>query len=1440
MIDTIFLIMLGIEGIELCEKRGQRKSVFSGRVQVWNSSIELKWIELVGGKCGRLMCGRKWSVAVMSECVVGMGKDNEEGAFDLSGCIGVLRNITLKGWRRGEEIYSGRLFGGKGYGREKGGGEEKEGEGERGRGRGREGDGYGEGIEGSISVSESHFSSFCVSSAPFLSSPSIPLVSLSKLTFFNISTANDACSPSTTFFSQTNCIMSSCSFWSVCDVYDGGIVPSLNNPLASLSVSNASFIGCFRTRNVEFIGSEENKEYPWRQNQTTNGTNTFIWCEWSGSRTTEGDISYSSGTTSGGAIFMSVLQSGKLFVSYCIFNDCRAHHDGGAINCEHINSIISENSSFNSCIAQRSSAGGIFAFNITTCVRISGCEFLKCQAVDKGGGIYLFAFQFSGTDCIGAENEGSENTCLHDSNFTSCSLSGTQGGGMFCTGSPESFKVKNILFYSCFANSYGGGLKLGLTYAILRNNSVYFFFLYFFDCKCLENPPYGHDVQHEDGYATYLDSKNPFYECYTTNTDVRRVCYTYNRYIDGSWLHQLSEKKDWLKLKTIFVSVDGNDAHEPCGVNETFPCKTVKKAFKMSEIQMNIVITLMEGQHQSETSTIDIKSKKIIIIGRGREASIIGTKSFSSSQTTEALFSATSGHLGMRHLKVDCNSTADSSPSLVVISGGSGSLSLENIVITMSNTGWNVISSSVFVVPLSQLSMIDVEIKDMCISKPLFSEPISSTSFSLSLSSLYLTSTTLRESVLANVTVMNVKLMKGDGVVVAKIVDKEETFVVCNTTIENCECEDGSGGGIKVKLESSTSKLQAGISSTQTSETTKFSRCKCSEHGGGMMLWLKENSHNFVVSSVEFLDCKAHMRGNNIFVSGWYLQTIVDFVHFKWKMSSEEVGSLDELCGFERMSTGERYVIPLVVYLWNYWSGIGYVSKEKGGDFSECGYSVAPCSSIDYLISLRYATLGEGETLINIAGSGLLSHSISFLYLLQTSSDLEFPKILIKGAMRDTAMLINDEDENNSSNNAMISSNLILSFINMSFTSPNIVVQRNTFIESSGTNAFLSVTDCSFGSAGGMVESFACCLMRVNGGSVVVERCSLSLISELKGLIAFRPSAAEVTVQNVNISFADVKKRSLISMIDENQINNERNRHLNGNKPVLRVVGCSFANITNEGIGAGVIDVGSFENVVECVIDECSITNCKSALSAEGGGMRVVLKSDESALKVNGSSFSMCKCSTGSGRGGGLYIDGYDPNANYGYETQIPPLNFKIVNILFNLNEAFVGKDIFIRCHSIDRQINEALFALNYNQESLNSNNSICGRDVWSEGDVDLIPLITFYYSAQVFVSGRGSDGRGCGAQSNPCVSINCGVEHIEEGVINGILIDGEGFVRRECVIEDLIVTSFKKTQAILRLKSEIEKSSEKDCVMEFVNECSVERCSFQFEDGFESSTIIL
>ncbi|KAH7819120.1 uncharacterized protein MONOS_12789 [Monocercomonoides exilis] len=147
-------------------------------------------------------------------------------------------------------------------------------------------------------------------------------------------------------------------------------------------------------------------------------------------------------------------------------------------------------------------------------------------------------------------------------------------------------------------------------------------------------------------------------------------------------------------------------------MGKSAPCKTVGHAVETGLEELSSSVTLMEGNHTSETTTIDIGSMEISIIGKGRTESSIGTGAFSSSQSAAGtLFSVSTGHLGMSHLKVDCNSNINPSPSVVVVSDGSGSLSLEDVLINSLISEERDISSLIFVMALSRLKMSDVESK---------------------------------------------------------------------------------------------------------------------------------------------------------------------------------------------------------------------------------------------------------------------------------------------------------------------------------------------------------------------------------------------------------------------------------------------------------------------------------------------------------------------------------------------------------------------------------------------------------------------------------------------------------------------------------------------------------------------------------------------------------
>ncbi|KAH7819312.1 uncharacterized protein MONOS_13809 [Monocercomonoides exilis] len=1628
-----------------------------------------------------------------------------------------------------------------------------------------------------MSVCSSGFSSFQMSSPPFLSSSFVESVLLTDLIFTNISAVPSRRGIHFDLGCGCSTLMNGCSFSSVCDVYDGGIVPSLNNPFTSLTASNTSFAGCTRTGNVEFIGSKESPSKPGRQNETENGQNTFIWCEWNGSRTTGTKNTYTDVASNGGAIFMCGQPNATIYIKYCSFNDCYAYYDGGGVMCANLKSVETANNSFNSCTVKTLAGGGMCVYIISTFVRISGCDFKNCKAIEQGGGLFLDNYRDPETRCMGKENGEKESACVFDCCFTSCSVANYIGGGMFCRNVPTAeFKIRTVQFISCSAKAYGGGLYFYPYQLSMTKNSFFCSFLFFHECRCRNtSAPFGHDVEFVDNFTLYLSSNNPFFECYTTNTDEKRMCYAYNC-LNGKCSHYFTEKKWWLKNGVLFrlVAAEGGVEDELCGIDESSACKTIGIAVNRSVAQTSLIVTLMEGNHKNEETTIETNLNKMRVEGKGRGTSIIGTYSLSSPSTT--LFGVRSGQLKILHLGIEHNSERDSSPNVFVVSDGSGSLSLEDVVISSNVAGTNVISSSVFVVALSQLRMIDVEIKDMKVSQPLFSEPSSGEAES-------------EESFLSNVTIRNVNLTEGDGVAVAKNVNGDEIFVVNNTTIEGCVCVNGNGGGIYVCLQgngnmvvngtslidgcvamgvegnggrggglfvvmesggcgltigenvkfskvnenvagygkdvfvhcgsgvfleskvntssfaffdksvipsdvlklsgsengdengviplfvylctmgtkvlvdgsggngkdhshcgfegfgcltvdycansrmsstvneievvssssineeiefssfdvsisgriisseeermqvdvsdggSATQDWLVGCSSSLTmrrlsfvvkgqlnsrrstfihsistlsvtncsvsfeggaltdgkigynvinieggvlivdgfvmesavtltmnekspitmtsgmkleisnsrmsgvevedgigggclnvgmneeggsvyieesnfssrcsggsgikgggmmisirSEGTlrvkgvKYSGCEVPTEdvedggrgiGGGMFVKLADEMGTFVFEGMTFEGCNA-WKGKSMFVSGWDLREIVNKENFKWEMNEEEFGSLDELCGWERKTTGEEgYVIPLVVYLWSNWSGNGFVSKEKGGDFSGCGYSEAPCSSVDHLISLRYGSLGEGESHIKIVGSGLLQKSISFLSSLSLSIT---PVVSIEGDTEGTILKVSEEG-------GMITSNVVASFRNLSFSLPNELVSHSSLIHSATSSATsLSIKRCSFVCEDSAKET-KYCLIKADGGNVVIEDCTLSQFNLAKGFVEFTADVKSVDVMNVSVSNTTISGSSLISLSQPSPTNMLIHKARENTKQIVRVNSSSFANITCVENRACVMSVGSFSAGMECVIEGCVLTKCMSERSLEGGGMKMLMKRGESEVKVSGCSFGMCVCSTGNGRGGGMMIDALDPNGEH-TNTEMPPLGLRLENIRFVMNDAFVGKDVFIRCDSIDLQLNERLFGLDFSQEALKGENSMCGSDGEGKVDVDLIPLITFYYSSQVFVCVNGSDNRQCGAQNNPCESIGNAVQHIQRSMMNVLWIDGEGMMGEECVIGDVRMMSMGREKATVHFEGKMEERGEERSMMVFVNESVVERCLFVFGEMFESA----
>jgi hypothetical protein len=102
------------------------------------------------------------------------------------------------------------------------------------------------------------------------------------------------------------------------------------------------------------------------------------------------------------------------------------------------------------------------------------------------------------------------------------------------------------------------------------------------------------------------------------------------------------------------------------------------------------------------------------------------------------------------------------------------------------------------------------------------------------------------------------------------------------------------------------------------------------------------------------------------------------------------------------------------------------------------------------------------------------------------------------------------------------------------------------------------------------------------------------------------------------------------------------------------------------------------------------------------------------------------------GRGGGIFIS-TDPSSSSSF-----PLHLLFEKLTFSMNEATIGRDIFIVCYSIEEQINETLFLYSdIMSASFNRENAMYGREE-REGnkgeDEDLMEFIIQFQFSTVFV----------------------------------------------------------------------------------------------------------
>ncbi|KAH7825976.1 uncharacterized protein MONOS_4548 [Monocercomonoides exilis] len=628
--------------------------------------------------------------------------------------------------------------------------------------------------------------------------------------------------------------------------------------------------------------------------------------------------------------------------------------------------------------------------------------------------------------------------------------------------------------------------------------------------------------------------------------------------------------------------------------------------------------------------------------------------------------------------------------------------------------------------------------------------------------------------------------------------------------IEECDFEECSvladeskGGAINAQLKGS---IQMNvISCTFTGCTAPAGEDKTG-FGGGMALKLIDDDSSFVISSPVFEEDKPNVAkyGNDLFVESSNLTKSITNTSLPFVSENLSDISLDSMRGFDGNDT--ENTIPLI-YFWRTLGSEIFI-RDDGKDVCTCGFSDYPCLSIDYSLD----RLAEGnEKNMNIIEKAILQKSVDMSGFSISSNNADMCSLeclsSLEGA-EGTAMKIF----------GITDFELIDFVVPSSFTSG---VSNLIYVGSS--EGLLTLKDCSFTkneeSREGTIN-FG--LIKADGGTVVLEFVSMQSLSFSKDVISVLSSTIlnvkNLTMKNIELDGSSGLRISKSSGREKNEVEQD-----------VIVEWSSFEEVTqNTTDDIPIIRNGNDDDPLKIVIRNTTMKKCGGTRCGKGGGMFCVLN-EGGKFDCSFCTISECFCST-TGRGGWLFLECTS--------TVEQPLNFVLSNITFKDNSAFRGRDVYVRCHSIETQIVDEQFLLDFRTPFV-KDLAMWGATTDSfVGEEDLLLRVVKYQSETIFVSSvadNHTDSKQCGEFNAPCHSLDVGVQHIIPSRYSQLLISEETIINGECDVHDVIIRSLESpSTALVHLNSTI--SGYKGSLLTTSEKVRIESVKFNFGRLFSYS----
>ncbi|KAH7825783.1 uncharacterized protein MONOS_7112 [Monocercomonoides exilis] len=1206
-----------------------------------------------------------------------------------------------------------------------------------------------------------NFGSFCVSSHPFCSSPSLISVRIGHSSFSNISslTKPEPSKPDESILFHLSTKMRCCSFEAVSDAIDGGIVPSMNELRHSLNLFNSSFRACARTPrpNEAQHGTQENPINVSSRIGLPDGNHEFEWCEWIDLLKYEGN---------GGAISCTV-SSANVSIHNCIFQNCSAGDNGGAIYFRSITIANVTKTNFFACRAG-TCGGAIFQYENTAVAQI--IYFLKCDLCNcptegnVGTALYnaFYYFPTSGTIKI--------SSCIFEGN-TGQDAYGSITFGDSPGSKPSSFSIDNCLFHKNIltsASSTRGGAAISFTPSSSWMSGFKFISFCLFDGNTAANGR-GNDVFFHNSFVI----ESPFYNCFST-TKEKRI-----------WNNNTADNhtvNDWLtfKILELFVKSDGTNKSE-CGVSEADACKTLEYAVELIDVICEWKVILLPCSF-SPSLCVDIGAKHIEMNGNDKAACFVQTSMLPSGASV-SLFSISLGSLSASSFSIVHNSFQSPSPSLFILTQQAATLAISDLAITGSSSAI-IFSSSLFMVLFGSISVSSSNISSVALaSAPLFH-------FGNPSDVVNITSTGMSDVIRSDGGAALVA--DSDGSLLLSVSSCE--FVRCGCSksadggshllrigngnsveIDGCsftECFAGSEGGKGGALCANVEMGEGGGGKMIVSKS-KFEGCECSEEsgrGGAIYVQLKGSAEAFRLTQPMFGGNKAKW-GKTVFIAAGHIDEEDVRNWLDWSLTEAELGCLDDIEGVETEAAYGDVVLPLVVFLWENFTGPVHVGGSRAADFGACGFAEAPCSSISRGLALRFSLAESG--VIQLHAPFVLSEEVAVpegewrmgcgeeLKVgidVSVSPEISQEGVIVSGSSFSIEKIVmNVKSLHSGIEYLMMSVGGVLRVsscevdLREATMGMGLVAGRGGEVEiedvkMSGNGLEWGVSVISFkgGNGGGWLEMTRCNISGINinggaesgsgvewmnGGLLEMSECNLS------GIVSESGNGGGVRVV--------IEKTGTKAGNDESE-------------PMVKLSGCIFDGCCVEGegrMGGGVcvecVEYGNVDSTVantDIVIEGCQFKGCEAPTSGAGGGY-----------------------------GGGVMIgleeggDGFVVrNPDFGEGGSKP-------------NKAKYGSNMFVQSAELRGSITNTTLPF---MDGMRGEEGIEEQFMGYDGSdrTNAIPLVYFFeeIGAEVYVGSGGADTVVCGFEGYPCRSLHYTVTRLEGGEGKRIVVSGESEVERE------------------------------------------------------------